>query len=57
MRVVEGIGQWVYWKECSGISYAENGDKKIHDMHTGQVILQSGIKVYFAEGYVKDMSG
>jgi hypothetical protein len=52
--VVEGNGQWVYWKGCSGVSYAENEDKKIHRMNTGQVRLQSGIKIYFAEGYVKE---
>jgi hypothetical protein len=44
----------VYWKECSGISYVENGKKQKHSKLTGKVKLQSGIAVYFAEGYVKD---
>jgi len=52
-KLVRGTGQWVYWKECSSISYAEGAEKKKHYTLTGQVKLQSGIAVYFVEGYVK----
>lgn len=54
VMVAEGKGQWVYWKDCIGVSYKENGENKIHNMNSGRVILQSGIQVYFAKGYVKE---
>jgi len=27
-KLVEGKGQWVYWKGCNGLSSVENGKKE-----------------------------
>lgn len=55
VKWVEGKGQWVYWKGCSGLTvYENNSEGKVHDKLTGQVKLQSGIELYFVLGQVKE---
>jgi hypothetical protein len=54
VKLVTGRDQWVYWRGCRAISYEENGKKQKHTKLTGQIILQTGIAVLFAEGYVKE---
>ena len=55
VKWVEGNGQWVYWKECSGLTVFEKGKEGVkHDQLTGQVKLESGIELYFVGGKVKE---
>jgi len=55
VKWVVGNGQWVYWKDCNGLTvYVNKDDGKVHDKHTGQVQLQSGIELYIVGGKVKE---
>ncbi|KAF2194750.1 hypothetical protein K469DRAFT_706227 [Zopfia rhizophila CBS 207.26] len=55
VKWVKGKDQWIYWKECSGLTvYESNSEGKVHDKLTGQVKLQPGIDLYFVGGKVKE---
>ena len=52
--MVEGHGQWVYWKECSGVTSRQDGDKENHYESDGKAIVEEGVDVYFSGGQVKE---
>lgn len=54
VKWVEGRGQWVYWKGCSGLTVHEKNGETVHDKLSGQIILQPGIELVFVKGQVKE---
>jgi len=53
-KLVEGRGQWVYWKGCSGVTSRENGQKVNHYESDGKAFVEWGVDVYFSGGQVKE---
>lgn len=52
--MVDGHGQWVYWKGCDGVTSRQDGKKADHSEKDGKAILEKGVDVYFSGGQVKE---
>ena len=49
IKRAEEKGQWVYWKDCKGVTVKGKDGSEIHEKDTGQVELEESVTATSAE--------